>query len=105
MLVLQLVTFTHISELSEESFDFFIANFRGQTANKDFTMTSFCLFRIDFLVIDYVFTGSGDLINRISLGIYNEGKATRTSRLWISFNIDALNIAILTEMFSKFLCK
>lgn len=44
----------YISKLSEECFDFIVADFCGESTDKDFAMACFGLFRIHFLVVDDV---------------------------------------------------
>lgn len=95
----------YVSELSEECFDFVVADFGGESTDEDFAMTSLRLFRIDFLVVDDVLGDSCDFIDGFSGAVYDECEATGAASLWIGFHIYAFNITVLSEMFAQFLCK
>lgn len=94
---------TYVAKLSEEGLDFLIADLRGQTTDKDFAVARFGLLRVDLLVIDDMIASGDHFIDRVGTFVHDEGEASRATSVGVGFDIYALDITVLTEMFLEFL--
>lgn len=90
--------------MAEERLDFVVADFSGEAADKDLAVASLGLFGVDLLVVDDVLTGCCHFVQRIGRGVYDEGETTAAPGLRVGFDVDALNLTILTKVFAQLLC-
>lgn len=88
------------AELREIVLDVIISQFRCKSTYKDLSMSRFGFLGINFLVVNSVFTGSHNFIDRFGFLKDYESEAPRPSGCGICLNINAIYLTILSKMFS-----
>lgn len=96
---------THVSELSEVSLNFIIADLRNQSADENLSGASLSLLGVNLLVVDDVITSLDDFVNGIGILVDDEGETARATGGRICLNVDAVNFSVLTKVITKLLCK